>query len=158
MKHSNNILTLILIVTVAIATGSCNRNTIYTHFEPTAQDGWRRQDTLHFETKAMAEAGIYDNTLSLRTTQHYPFTDITMIVNRRVEPQGITRTDTVSMALIDHSGQIKGKGTQHYLYSTELSPMSLQQGDRLLTTVRHYMIKERLPGISDVGLTVTLRH
>lgn len=144
-------------LTVAMAFVCCNRNTIYSHFESIDNNGWKRQDTLRFETEPVEKGGTFDNWLSLRSTSAYPYTGITMIVYRHIVPNGTERTDTINVSLIDEDGDSKGKGFHHKLHTIPLSSLKIGKGERLVATIRHFMKQETLPGISALGLTVRMK-
>ena len=46
-------------ITVATTMVSCNRNTVYDHYEHTPLTGWEKNDTLIFQMPAFAEGGEF---------------------------------------------------------------------------------------------------
>lgn len=145
---------LLPIVIVAMAFASCNGRKVYDRFEHTPLLGWERNDTVTFHVPAVEEDGKYSLVLNLRTDNSFPFTNITMIVNRYVSPSGLHSADTLKCQLANHRGQSLGKGINLYQYSFRISSEQLAKGDSLSVTVNHNMMREILPGVSDVGLTI----
>ena len=65
------------------------------------------------------------------------------------------RSDTLSCKLVDADGTVQGEGVSFYQYRFHLCNMKLTQGDSLRVSIRHNMKREILPGIADVGVTLT---
>jgi gliding motility-associated lipoprotein GldH len=149
-----NSLKAIGILTVALALSACNRNALYSHYQPIDIDGWQRCDTVCFETAPMAHAGRYIETLGLRINGDFPFTQLTLIVNQQVRPSGLARTDTVEAIITNKEGIILGEGISLYLYNLSLPAMKLLKDDTLSVYVHHDMLRDPLPGITDIGFTL----
>lgn len=134
---------------------SCNRKTIYSHYEHTdISNGWERGDVLEFMLPKVGEEGTYSEELGLRTTMDYPFTSVTLIVSQQALPSGFSRNDTVTVALTDGEGNRLGDGITLYQNVYALPDVQLSEQDSLRIVVQHYMKRESLPGISDVGITI----
>ena len=99
----------------------------------------------------------FSETLGLRTNMAYPFTGVWLIIEQHTRPSGLTRCDTVGLDIIDSDGRPMGKGISHFQHDLPLNDITLQAGDSLFVSIRHDMKREVLPGISDVGLTLTRR-
>ena len=69
---------LLLFFTVALVTASCNRKTIYSHYEHTPLDGWEKNDTLVFSVPPVKHDGVYREMIGLRTSSAYPFMGLTL--------------------------------------------------------------------------------
>lgn len=82
MKLKRNSL-LGFIIAVALALSSCNRQTIYSHYEPVDIDGWERSDTLWFYAGGLTE-GCYNEQVGLRINGNYPFKDLSLVVEQRL--------------------------------------------------------------------------
>lgn len=63
----------LMVLTVATALVSCNRKTVYYHYEHTPIEGWEKNDTLTFNVSPMAVAGDYREHIGLRINGSYPF-------------------------------------------------------------------------------------
>ncbi|MGN1263814.1 MAG: gliding motility lipoprotein GldH [Prevotella sp.] len=148
----NKAIAAMMILTVASALLSCNRKTVYDHYEPIDIDGWEKDDTVTFSIKPMDEGGTYDEAIGLRTTTAFPFRSVCLIVEQRVMPGGSLRCDTLLCSLMDDNGKVTGDGVGCYQYIFPLADMTLAKGDSLHIAVRHNMRREILPGISDLGI------
>ena len=151
----NHLFSLLLSLTVALVMSSCNRNTIYSHYAHIPVVGWDREDTLFFTVSQLREGGVFTEELGLRTTDQYPYTSLTMIVNQQVFPSGFFQRDTVTVKLVDEEGNRQGGGLNLFQYTVPFAEVQLTDIDSLIVTVTHYMKRENLPGITEVGLTVT---
>ena len=86
--RKNRIFTFFFILfTVATALVSCNRKTVYDHYEHTPLTGWEKNDTLIYRMPAFKESGTYSEELGLRISDTYPFTSICIIVDQTVIPK-----------------------------------------------------------------------
>lgn len=132
---------------------SCNRQTVYNHFEHTATNGWERNDTLTFVT-APLDAGNYDEQLALRISGDYPFMNVNLVVEQMAPPSHQVIRDTLVCNLIDKEGIVKGYGTSNYQYLFPLKHLCLHDSASLHITVRHDMKREMLPGIKDLGIII----
>ena len=74
MRRNKHWICLILL-TVALAIASCNRKTIYHHYEHTPVSGWEKNDTLQFNIPAAKERAVAQREVELRVTGAYPFYD-----------------------------------------------------------------------------------
>ena len=88
----------------------------------------------------------------MRITSDYPFTGLSLVVERKIYPSKDIRVDTLNCAIMDSKGNAEGKGVSYYQYDFPLSTLRLKEGDSLALIVRHAMKREILPGISDVGI------
>lgn len=143
----------IVFLTVATALLSCNRKTVYNQYAHTPKAGWNRGDTLCFCVDTIRQDGLYTGEVGIRISGHYPFTTLSLIVEQQIMPAGIYLADTVSCRLFDNKGNMKGKGVSLYQYAVKLPhSVSLRQGNSLKVKVRHYMKRETLPGIANIGI------
>lgn len=141
-------------VAVALALTGCNRQTIYSHYEPVSIEGWAHNDTLTFDTEPVADAATYSVEAAARVSDAYPYANLALVVRRQAGPDGTLLTDTIHIDVTDANGYPMGSGINHYLHTVRLTDMKLQAGDSLHAEVNHLMSDRQLPGITDVGLTV----
>ena len=153
MKLKRNSL-LGFIIAVALALSSCNRQTIYSHYEPVDIDGWERSDTLWFYAGGLTE-GCYNEQVGLRINGNYPFKDLSLVVEQRLlSTQTIIKCDTLNLAITDDDGFFQGEGLSLLQYETSLGTISLPTSDTLQVAIIHNMKREVMPGIADVGITL----
>ena len=144
----------ILALTVALALASCNRKTIYNHYNHTPMEGWEASDTLLFVVGSIAETALYSETIGLRTSSSYPFKELTLVVNQQIMPAGTLLSDTLRCRLTDEDGNPLAHGFNFYESAFPLRSISLNPGDSLTVRIHHYMRRELIPGIADIGVTV----
>ncbi|MCR5131748.1 MAG: gliding motility lipoprotein GldH [Prevotella sp.] len=141
---------------------ACWGNKVYNQYQQIPIAGWERNDTLTFCIPPVAEDGLYNIDLGLRTTGSYPFQGLTLIVEHQVIGKHQSGTlmkvpvDTVSCKLIDSRGHAKGHGVNYMQSNFHVTTLSLHAGDSLRVNVRHDMKREILPGISDLGVDFRL--
>ncbi len=163
-KNSLAATTIITLLTVATTLVSCNRKTVFYHYEHTPIAGWEKNDTLTFNLKAAPETGLYKEAIGLRTNGAYPFMALTLIVDHTVVPARLaphksspitTHSDTINCRLTNDEGNVKGAGISNRQYMFDLGNIRLNKGDSLHIRIRHDMKRETLPGIIDVGVKLT---
>ena len=134
---------------------ACKSKTIYSHYEHVPISGWEKNDTLSFAIDPIKQDGYYQQTIGIRTNGSYPFMGLTLIIDQTIHPSMEFHSDTLNFELVDEDGNIKGRGISHYQYIFPLKTLSLQESDSLSINIRHDMKREILPGISDIGITLT---
>lgn len=155
-KYFYTYLYMMALMAIAISVSSCDDSRIYDYYAATPQNGWERNEVLHFEVPKIEKAGIYQQCVQLRANQKYPFQTVTLIVEQTIFPQKQVYQDTIECHIINEEGRLEGKNG---ISSTEvvapLRTLQLRQGDSLAISIRHDMRRELLPGISDVGIRIT---
>ena len=105
--------------------------------------------------EAMEKARQTLRTTELRIDNTFPFQSLTMEVIQTIFPEGKTTSLNRTCPLIDEDGNIKGGGVSLFLYTFLLNDVSLNQGDSLHISVVHCMKREIMPGVIDVGISLT---
>ena len=134
---------------------ACKDGRVYHHYDHTPLAGWDKVDTLIYNVPAVNEEGLYATDLGLRVSNKYPFMSLKLIVEQTIYPSQRKQIDTLTCRLIDSNGKAKGNGVSNYQYDFPVSQMFLHQHDSLHITVRHDMRREIMPGVSDVGISVS---
>ena len=57
---------------------SCDRHTVYNHYEHVTQGGWEKNDTLFYQVPPVKEAGTYEEIIGIRTDINFPFQSIAL--------------------------------------------------------------------------------
>lgn len=148
------ILLTLYIMAALVFVVSCETNVVYDTYRHVSLSGWERNDTLVFDFGPVKASGNYHEAIGLRINNSYPFKDLTLIVEHTVFPQKTVRCDTLRCGITDSRGIQSGDGISCYQYNFMLSDLRLEHGDSVHVSVRHYMRREILPGISDLGLIV----
>lgn len=145
---------LFIPVTVACLL-ACKGNKVYDDFQHTNLSGWEKNDHIVFEIPPVSESGTYESVLSMRITHEFPFKSVTLIVTQSVYPEERIVADTLKCDLIGDNGLPMGRGVSYYQYDFPVGKQHLNKGDSVSISVRHDMKREILPGISDVGISLS---
>ena len=133
---------------------ACNRKLVYDRYLSTPISGWEKNYTLSYDIRPGSGTDTCDMWLGLRTSEAYPFTAITLIVEQHIYPKDTIVNDTVNCKLTDRHGNASGTGVNFHQYRFPVTELQLQDGDSIHIRVRHDMKREILPGISDVGISL----
>lgn len=137
-----------------LALSACNRKLVYDRYASTPISGWEKNDTLSFDIRPVSGTDTYYMWLGLRTSEDYPFTAVTLIVEQHIYPKDTIVNDTVKCQITDRHGNASGSGVNFNQYRFPVNSLQLQDGDSIHIRVRHDMKREILPGISDVGISL----
>ena len=144
----------LLAAMLLLVLSACNRKLVYDRYLSTPISGWEKNDTLSYDIRPVSGTDTYDMWLGLRTSEAYPFTAITLIVEQHIYPKDTIVNDTVNCKLTDLHGNASGTGVNFHQYRFPVTELQLQDGDSIHIRVRHDMKREILPGISDVGISL----
>ena len=92
--------------------------------------------------------------LGLRINDSYPFTSLTLIIQKTYFPSMTISSDTIRCRLRDEKGVPRRQGVSYYQYTFPIAELQLQYDDSIQVTVRHDMKREMLPGIGDIGIVM----
>ena len=134
---------------------ACTGGVVYDTYRHTQLSGWDKGDTLFYDITPLRQSGRYRQEIGLRVNESFPFTGLTLVVDKVVEPGHRIMIDTVNCRLADSKGNTLVQGVSYYQYDFIVSEDNLQEGDSLHVGIRHIMKREILPGIADVGLRLT---
>ena len=134
----------------------CQQQTAYHQFRHIVEPGWDKTDTLHFGIAPLTAGGNYRLDTELRTDKDYPFQQLTLEVEQTVFPSMKKYHDVVNCPLISETGVIKGDGISIFQYQFHVRDVSLHKGDSLHVCITHNMKREIMPGITDVGIRLSL--
>ena len=144
----------LLAAMLLLVLSACNRKLVYDRYLSTPISGWEKNDTLSYDIRPVSGTDTYDMWLGLRTSEAYPFTAITLIVEQHIYPKDTIVNDTVNCKLTDRHGNASGTGVNFHQYRFPVTELQLLDGDSIHIRVRHDMKREILPGISDVGISL----
>lgn len=74
---------------------------------------------------------------------------------KRVVGKPKVYVDTITCSFFDRKGAVEGQGISYYQYHFRVSELDFQQGDSIHIVVRHDMKREIMPGIADVGISIS---
>ncbi len=144
-----------LILATGLTLCACGRQKIYSHFEHISDTGWEKVDTIDFFVSPVAESGTYQEALELRIDNTFPFQSLAMEITQTIIPEGRNEQFNKICAIIDQNGKMIGAGVSLFQYTLPYNDIKLNRGDSLHITVVHSMKREIMPGIIDVGITLT---
>jgi len=156
MRRGAFLVTVAALAVVALV--ACDSRKVYDQYARTPLSGWEKNDTLVYNVPPVAMTGAYEMRLGLRIVNHYPFTAIALVVEQQIFPADTTLRDTIHCQLANERGDFIGCGINCYQYSFHVADVLLQRGDSAKISVRHNMKREILPGISNIGITLTKQH
>ena len=121
----------------------CQQQVAYHAFCHIDEPGWDKTDTLHFDISPVARDGNYRLDAELRTDK---------------DPSKESFNNKIDCNLISETGVIEGDGISYFQYQFYVRGLSLHQGDSVHISLTHNMKREIMPGISDVGVKLSLPH
>lgn len=150
-RYVPSLFTSIAMLLAAWLCVACIGDRVYDHYEQISENGWDKNDVMTYDVPPMKTDGIYEIDLGLRTTGSYPFMSLSLVVQTEIVGRKTT-TNTLLCHLVDQKGHAEGQGVSCYQYDFHLSTLQLQKGDSLHVSIHHNMMREMLPGISDLGV------
>ncbi len=133
---------------------ACNEDRVFVAYKSTPIEGWERNGSVAIPVPPLSDDGAYDVSLLLRTDNSFPFKNIIMVVETEVFPSGSFSRDTLECELSDDKGLSLGDGINLYQHSFPVETLNLCAGDSVHFSIRHNMMRDMLPGVSDVGILI----
>ena len=134
---------------------ACGSNRSYYHYEHIDNDGWRHNDTITFCIPPQT-AGTYHAALCMRTTKVFPYSSITLRMITSILPTNVQKTEKVWCYVYDKEGNPHGKtGVSSSEISFPLKDIQLNVNDSVTIKIHHCMKRESIPGITDIGISLT---
>ena len=149
---------VIVVLLVLVALCGCQQEVAYHRFRHIYEPGWDKTDTLHFDISPIAKDGNYQLEAELRTDKDFPFQQLTIQVEQTVYPSKEVFQNQINCNLVSETGKIEGDGISYFQYQFYVRGLSLHQGDSVHISLTHNMKREIMPGISDVGVKLSLPH
>lgn len=144
----------LLPVLATLFTISCTQSTITHHYEAVSDEGWSRNDTLHFPLPEIKEDGNYRVELGLRYNNLFPYEGLWLVAETRLNTPHFIRIDTLCIVTANKEGRPTGRGVVLMQSDTLLTTLHLSKGQNGEIYLRHIMHNEVFPGILDVGVKV----
>ena len=136
----------LLVPLVLLLLMSCTGHNRFHSYLPVNKDGWKRTDTLCFQTVPIdTNRNCMEISLGIRHTHRYPYRDIWLTIEK----------DTLHIDLADEQGRWKGKGIGDMRLIQQEATINLTKMDSCgIIRIHHIMQHDPLPGISDIGIEV----
>lgn len=151
----NKAIVFVVLLTLIVLCG-CQHQVVYHEFRHIYEPGWDKSDTIHFDTRSLSAGGSYRLDAELRTDKNYPFQKLTIEIEQTVYPSKEKYHDVIDCDLISEEGVIEGDGISYFQYQFHVRDLSLHQGDSVHICLTHNMKREIMPGITDVGIRLSL--
>ena len=153
----NKAIVFVVLLALIVLCG-CQQQVAYHEFRHIYEPGWDKSDTIHFDTRSLSAGGSYRLDAELRTDKNYPFQKLTIEIEQTVYPSKEKYHDVIDCDLISEEGVIEGDGISYFQYQFHVRDLSLHQGDSVHICLTHNMKREIMPGITDVGIRLSLPH
>ena len=147
---------VIVVLLVLVALCGCQKQVAYHAFRHIYEPGWDKTDTLHFDISPVTRDGNYRLDAELRTDKDYPFQQLTIEIEQTVYPSKEKFHNKIDCNLVSETGVIEGDGISYFQYQFLVRNLSLHQGDSVHISLTHNMKREIMPGVSDVGVKLSL--
>lgn len=159
LRYGKSIVATVMVLFVAFVLTACRRYETTNAFRSFAVDGWDSDDTLIVPIDTLQADGTFVLSLHLRVATappRYPYTDIVLLLSRRLSSDGHTliSTDTISLPLTSARGDMEGRGTSLLQIDVPIDTLSLPAGTSGSFALTHLMRRDPLQGIHDVGLSL----
>ena len=151
----NKAIVFVVLLALIVLCG-CQQQVAYHEFRHIYEPGWDKSDTIHFDTRSLSAGGSYRLDAELRTDKNYPFQKLTIEIEQTVYPSNEKYHDVIDCDLISEEGVIEGDGISYFQYQFHVRDLSLHQGDSVHICLTHNMKREIMPGITDVGIRLSL--
>lgn len=130
---------------------ACSTDRRYSHFINIPNDGWYRGDELVYELPKSDYKGKDNLMLMIRTSDSYPYYNLSLIITQKTIPSGRQRTDTIRIELANAENKHEiGLGT--YQQNIPIDGLYHTANDSTTVTIHHYMRSETIHGIKDIGI------
>lgn len=131
----------------------CTPNTVYHHYYPIADEGWKRTDTIFFILNDSIETGNYNTHIGIRHIIDYPYRDLWL----SIQMPNQKKPDTIHMFIANERGNWNGSGTAggYYQFESEGPIFKRHNSSDSIIKIWHIMKERALPSITDVGIKIT---
>lgn len=151
LRHSvwGILLTICLLMQTA-----CGRHEAAYQYCDIQSEGWEPADTLHFRVDTLKQTADYLLSVGLRTTvtRPYPFRTVWLVVKTAWHNPSLQTCDTIECKLTNEDGEQLGDGVSLIQYNFPLRRLTLRAGQSGQILIHHFMQREQLEGITDVGI------
>lgn len=138
----------------ALLLAACDGHTRFHSFQPMADEGWSRTDTLTFSLPPADAEGDYQLLVGMRYGKDFPYEGIWMTVETELPPSPSVRRDTVYFRM-NMPEEARSRGIMYVQQEMPVAVVHLRQAQQCRIRLRHIMRREVMPDISDIGLRLT---
>lgn len=145
---------IILLFITSLLMSACGKQPVYYAFQSLPQDGWMRQDTLHFKAVVPDSQTHYKLFIEVRNRNTYPYQNLNLsICYNSPAPQRRLPADSLTLILVEKEGTWKGSGWGGlYQLSFSAGDIKIEKPGDYLFKIAHTLPDQLLPGINDIGI------
>ena len=157
MKNSKLPLTLILVLTLAIALISCNQNNgpAYEKYLKMKNYTWDRFDQKFFEISVEDVEKSYDITFVMRHTAQFAYDNLPVYIILTT-PAGVEQIREITMPVRENGKIIADStGNLHEIRSVLWTNVSLAEKGKYKISIENMIPKIQTDGIDEIGILVT---
>ncbi len=152
-----NVISLVLLAIVLF--GGCDRYRHYDQYRTLSHETWHKDSLKTFEFQINDSLIIYDMFINVRNTGRYPYSNLITFIETKM-PGNRTIRDTLNCFLADESGEWLGSGfgsiwTSKVPYKIKVR---FPRNGEYKVMLQHGMRKEKLQGITDIGIRIEKSH
>jgi len=155
-NHRNSFLQFaaLIVASVIIASG-CKNNVFYNETVHLKNNEWKAADTLFYTFESKDTLAAYDFYFDVRNTTDYDMQNLYLFITAFYPGDTFSR-DTAECILAAPDGKWYGKGMGKHKDSRFLfrKGVKFRKAGNYVIAVNHAMRKEKLKGISDVGILI----
>lgn len=144
----------ILTATALLFLSACESGMVFDRYGHVSERGWSKQDAVELSVPPLREGGVYEVKIGVRSTDDYPYRNISIIVQRQTFPSKAVHSDTVECKLTDDKGMRIGSGFINYQNSYDVALDHYKAGDSIYIVLKQNMRNEQVEGITDVGVSL----
>ena len=131
---------------------ACNRPALVHSYLPVSEEGWRRTDTLVFPLPPSPTETRYSLCIGLRLHNRFPYREVWLAVEHRMEGENDWTRDTLCLPLSDDEGHLVGQGINLLQYEIPAGSLHMPAEQAGELRIHHLMRHETLPHIMEVGI------
>jgi gliding motility-associated lipoprotein GldH len=144
-----------LSVILMLALTACNLDSVYEKYVDISKGDWNKDQIIKFEIPVTDTINGNDIYFTIRNNNEYPYKNLFLFVTT-LSPQGISKKDTLEIALADDRGKWSGRGFGG-IWSNELifkKDVRFPYAGTYTIEIVQAMRDQVLKGVLDVGMKV----
>ena len=134
---------------------SCGKKYACNRYLPVPVEGWEARDTVSIAIDPIRESGNYEFSVGVRSTRQYPYQYLWILTDLELIHPDTLIVDTLVCSITDAQGEFLGKGLSVYDNVYPLATIYCKKGQYGRMKLRHIMRRDPLPGISDLGVSIS---
>lgn len=143
-----------LLCALAVCLYACSVGDVYYSDFKHLEAGWSKDTPLCFELPDSVEEAVSELDICIRHDNYYPYRNIWIIADF-VKDRDVVESDTLNIVLADKFGNWYGSGLGKLFQLRTVVRRGFRPGDYDSVNLWHYMRCDTVPGIYDVGLSLS---